>query len=123
MYTEAAEVRDPADVIPWRPGRGSACSPCRTERQFGGVWGGPPRIFFQMWPLIRAFSDFRGGGARPFWDARRGRAPPRPPPPYFAPLSGDARFPLRCTHGGVLNLTQGGAKEAQGGAAGPRCPP
>ena len=33
-----------------------------AERQFGGS-GGLPRIFFQIWPLIRAFSDYFWGGA------------------------------------------------------------
>ena len=35
--------------------------------------------FFQIWPLIRAFSELFGGGARPFGMPGGGRAHPRLP--------------------------------------------
>ena len=63
-----------------------------AERQFGGS-GGLPRIFFQIWPLIRAFSEqlgggvpgLPGGGAPDHFGMPGGGARPRAPP-HFAPL-------------------------------------
>ena len=38
----------------------------------------PPRKFFRGQGADFGGTGFARGGARPFWDAREGRAPPRP---------------------------------------------
>ena len=86
------------DVLEIFPNKFSIFRPVRgAKREISREGRGAPILrglgeFFQIWPLIRAFSELfwgapglPGRGARPFWDARGGRPHPRPPP-LFAPL-------------------------------------